>query len=100
MLTKRFEEALAYACVVHGGHTRKGSETPYMSHLLGVASIVLEHGGEEDRAIAGLLHDAVEDAGGRRRERGIRRLAMRSRRSASTQASGRPLAGFGLVRTS
>lgn len=45
----------------HGGQTRKGSDVPYASHLLGVASLVLEAGGDEDMAIAGLLHDTIED---------------------------------------
>lgn len=38
----------------HGGQMRKGSDVPYASHLLGVASLVLEAGGDEDMAIAGL----------------------------------------------
>jgi GTP pyrophosphokinase len=45
----------------HGGQKRKGSEVPYVAHLLGVASLVLEAGGDEDMAIAGLLHDTIED---------------------------------------
>lgn len=45
----------------HGGQTRKGTEVPYLSHLLAVASLVLEAGGDEDMAIAGLLHDTIED---------------------------------------
>jgi (p)ppGpp synthase/HD superfamily hydrolase len=45
----------------HGDQTRKGGDIPYVSHLLGVASLVLEAGGDEDMAIAGLLHDTVED---------------------------------------
>lgn len=63
-LTARFEEALVYACRLHAGQRRKGREVPYIGHLLGVASLVLEHGGAEDEAIAALLHDAVEDQGG------------------------------------
>ncbi len=47
----------------HARQKRKGTETPYVSHLLGVASLVLEHGGDEEQAIAALLHDAVEDQG-------------------------------------
>lgn len=43
---------------------RKGTTIPYVSHLLGVAALVLEAGGDEDQAIAALLHDAVEDQGG------------------------------------
>ena len=45
------------------GRPVRGSGIPYIGHLLGVASLVLEHGGDEDQAIAGLLHDAIEDAG-------------------------------------
>lgn len=64
LLTPRFQEALVYATELHATQVRKGSDTPYISHLIGVASIVLEHGGNEDEAIAALLHDAVEDQGG------------------------------------
>ncbi|HSD60204.1 MAG TPA: HD domain-containing protein [Burkholderiales bacterium] len=63
-LTERFGRALAMACDVHRGHFRKGTAIPYVSHLLAVAGIVLEHGGSEDEAIAALLHDSVEDRGG------------------------------------
>jgi (p)ppGpp synthase/HD superfamily hydrolase len=63
-LSARFEEALPFAALLHRDQVRKGSKTPYVSHLLGVAAIVLEHGGNEDEAIAALLHDAVEDQGG------------------------------------
>jgi (p)ppGpp synthase/HD superfamily hydrolase len=62
---KRFQEALVYASRLHAGQTRKGTQIPYISHLLAVAAIVLEDGGDEDQAIAALLHDAVEDQGGR-----------------------------------
>jgi (p)ppGpp synthase/HD superfamily hydrolase len=64
ILTSRFDQALAYALVVHGGQLRKGTEVTYISHLLMVAAMVLEYGGTEDDAIAALLHDAVEDGGG------------------------------------
>jgi GTP pyrophosphokinase len=60
----RFDEALVYASRLHAAQRRKGSGVPYVSHLLGVAAIVLEHGGNEDEAIGALLHDAVEDQGG------------------------------------
>ena len=59
----RLAEAAAFALTIHADQTRKGSETPYISHLLGVSSLVLEHGGDQDQAIAALLHDAVEDQG-------------------------------------
>lgn len=64
-LSHRFEEALAFAARLHAAQTRKGTETPYIAHLLAVASLVITHGGDQDEAIAGLLHDAVEDQGGR-----------------------------------
>jgi adenosylhomocysteine nucleosidase len=64
MLTERFQEALVYASQLHANQNRKASATPYISHLLGVTALVLEAGGDEDQAIAALLHDAVEDQGG------------------------------------
>ena len=63
-LSPRFDEALAYASRLHRDQLRKGGAIPYVSHLLAVTAIVLEHGGTEDEAIAALLHDAVEDQGG------------------------------------
>ena len=61
VLGTRFIEALAMAVQLHAEHSRKGSKIPYVSHLLGVASIALEHGADEEQAIAALLHDAIED---------------------------------------
>jgi (p)ppGpp synthase/HD superfamily hydrolase len=66
-LTKRFEDALLYACHIHAAQKRKGSDTPYIAHLLGTAALVIEAGGDEDQAIAALLHDAAEDQGGEAR---------------------------------
>jgi (p)ppGpp synthase/HD superfamily hydrolase len=66
-LTRRFDEAFAYAHDVHGTQTRKGTGVPYLGHLMGVASIVIDDGGTEEEAIAALLHDAPEDRGGRQR---------------------------------
>lgn len=63
-LSPRFTEALDYARVQHANPARKGSGVPYLYHLLGVSSLVLEYGGDEDQAIAGLLHDVIEDCGG------------------------------------
>lgn len=60
-LSPRFDRALAFASQLHRTQTRKATSIPYVSHLLAVASIVLEHGGTEDEAIAALLHDSVED---------------------------------------
>jgi (p)ppGpp synthase/HD superfamily hydrolase len=64
ILSPRFEEALAWAARLHARQERKGSGIPYVAHLLGVASIALDHGADEEEAIAALLHDAVEDQGG------------------------------------
>jgi len=66
-LGPRFDAALLYASQVHGGQVRKGTTIPYVSHLLGVASLVIEDGGTEDEAIGALLHDAAEDQGGQAR---------------------------------
>lgn len=63
-LTGLFEEALIFATRLHSGQNRKWESTPYIAHLLGVTSLVLEDGGDEQEAIAALLHDAVEDQGG------------------------------------
>jgi (p)ppGpp synthase/HD superfamily hydrolase len=63
-LSRRFEQALLFATRKHAGQHRKGTAVPYVAHLLGVASLVLEAGGDEDLAIAALLHDVVEDCGG------------------------------------
>jgi len=57
----KFVDALMLAVRVHGGQLRKGSEIPYVSHLLSVCALVLEDGGDEDEAIAALLHDTLED---------------------------------------
>lgn len=64
ILTQRYLRALGYAFGLHSTQARKGSSVPYMAHLLGVSSLALEYGADEDGAIAGLLHDAVEDQGG------------------------------------
>jgi GTP pyrophosphokinase len=63
-LSFRFEDALAFAFALHKKQIRKGTTIPYVSHLLGVASIALEYGANEDEAVAALLHDAIEDQGG------------------------------------
>ncbi len=72
ILTERFDIALVYASDAHREQFRKGSGVPYIAHLLGVASIALEYGADEDQAIAALLHDAVEDQGGLERLEDIR----------------------------
>jgi len=64
VLTEKYSRAVTYASAVHGAQVRKGTDVTYLCHLLGVSALVIEAGGTEDEAIAGLLHDAVEDAGG------------------------------------
>src|SRR5947207_9085398 len=71
-LTGTFERAVSYALHVHGGQRRKGGPIPYAAHLLGVCALVLEAGGDEEQAVAALLHDAPEDQGGRERLEDIR----------------------------
>ena len=63
VLTDRFARAVDYARIAHAAQVRKGTTIPYLTHLLGVATLVIEHGGTEDQAIAGLLHDLIEDCG-------------------------------------
>lgn len=62
-----------FAVRLHARQKRKGTRIPYSAHLLAVASLVLEDGGTTDEAVAALLHDAVEDQGGRRTLERIRR---------------------------
>ena len=64
VLTDRFDEAFRLAHRLHRDQIRKGTAIPYVSHLMGVAAMVIENGGDEDQAIAALLHDAAEDQGG------------------------------------
>lgn len=73
LFSRRFIEALGYAAAVHSRQIRKKTGRPYIGHLLSVASIVIEYGGDEEMAIAALLHDAVEDQGGLPRLKEIRR---------------------------
>ena len=61
VLTARFAEGVRWASLLHSDQSRKGTRIPYVSHLLAVASLVLEDGGTEDDAIAAVLHDAIED---------------------------------------
>ena len=76
-LSDKFNEALVYAARLHREQPRKGKDIPYVGHLLGVASLVLESGGDEEMAIAALLHDAVEDQGGQPRLEEIRKRVRR-----------------------
>jgi (p)ppGpp synthase/HD superfamily hydrolase len=73
-LSVRFDHALLFAAQVHRHQERKKTGIPYISHLLGVAAIVLDYGGDEDMGIAALLHDAVEDQGGRAMLRAIEQM--------------------------
>ena len=61
LLSARFQEALGYATGLHAPQVRKGTDVPYITHLLAVCSLVLEDGADEDQAIAALLHDAIDD---------------------------------------
>ncbi len=72
-LTIRFQEALVYAAQLHSTQVRKGTSTPYVAHLLAVASLALEHGADEDEAIAALLHDSIEDQDGDSTRQEVRR---------------------------
>ena len=72
-LGPRFLRAFLFAAEKHKGQTRKASTIPYIAHLMGVASLVLEAGGDEDLAIAALLHDVVEDCGGKPMLKEVRR---------------------------
>jgi (p)ppGpp synthase/HD superfamily hydrolase len=72
LLSKKFEKALVYATQAHCNQTRKGTDTPYVAHVLQVVAIALEYGANEAEAIAALLHDVVEDCGGAERLRDIR----------------------------
>jgi len=73
VFSERFARALAYAERLHARQRRKATNKPYIGHLMGVTSIVIAYGGDEEMAIAALMHDAVEDQGGEKRLREIRR---------------------------
>lgn len=75
-LSKRFDEAFQFASEVHRDQTRKGTGVPYLTHLMAVAALVGEHGGDEEQMIAALLHDAMEDQGVTREEL-VRRFGAR-----------------------
>ena len=63
-VSRRFRDALDYAAELHAAQKRKGGGAPYLAHLLSVSALAMEHGADEDEAIAALLHDAAEDQGG------------------------------------
>lgn len=60
-LSPLYDQALNFARVLHAAQRRKSNGAPYLSHLLEVSGLVLEYGGDEQQAIAALLHDAIED---------------------------------------
>jgi (p)ppGpp synthase/HD superfamily hydrolase len=72
-LGPRLLQAFEFASKHHAGQTRKTTSVPYLAHLMGVASLALEFGGDEDIAIAALLHDVVEDCGGKPMLKKVRR---------------------------
>ena len=73
LLTSRLDDAFRFAHDLHRAQTRKGTPIPYISHLMTVCALVVEHGGDEDQAVAALLHDAAEDQGGKQTLHEIRR---------------------------
>ncbi len=73
-LSDRFISAVAYATALHRNQTRKSTVNPYICHPLGVASLIIEVGGDEDQVIAGLLHDIAEDCGGESRLKDIEQM--------------------------
>jgi GTP pyrophosphokinase len=89
-LTTRFDEALQLAADLHRVQTRKGGAIPYLSHLLGVASLVIEYGGDEDLAIAGLLHDVLEDCGAQHADQIRQRFGDRVLRIVEACTDGTP----------
>ncbi|GJM44346.1 MAG: hypothetical protein DHS20C21_11880 [Gemmatimonadota bacterium] len=64
MILQSTREAIEWAVALHGDQKRKGSDIPYLFHLLAVASLVADHDGTETEIVAAILHDAIEDAGG------------------------------------
>jgi len=64
--SRRLAEAFAFAERIHRGQTRKKTQAPALSHLMAVTSLVLENGGDEEEAMAALLHDGPEDCAGRK----------------------------------
>jgi (p)ppGpp synthase/HD superfamily hydrolase len=61
MLSERYKDAMLFAAKLHDNQTRKGTEVAYLTHLMSVSALVMENGGDENEAIAALLHDAIED---------------------------------------
>jgi (p)ppGpp synthase/HD superfamily hydrolase len=63
LISPHYSRALIWAEELHRDQRRKGKDAPYISHLMAVSALVSEDGGDEEEAIAALLHDAIEDAG-------------------------------------
>ena len=59
--TDLIQEAFDTATIKHRDQVKKGTSIPYISHLMAVSALVIEHGGTEVQAAAGLLHDLIED---------------------------------------
>ena len=74
---QRLADAIAHALDIHASQQRKGAGTPYIGHLLAVASLVIEAGGDEEQAMAGVLHDAIEDVGAEQEAEIARRFGPR-----------------------
>lgn len=96
----RYDQALLWAAQLHRGQFRKGKAVPCISHLISVSALVWEDGGNEDQAIAGLLHDAIEDAGQAAAAQPLGRNAGLLRRGDSGHAGGAGTAGAGAQRAS
>ena len=71
---KKYKKALDFAYKIHFDQNRKKTKIPYFTHLVSVSNHVIEDGGTTDEAIGGLLHDAVEDQGGLKTLKKIRKL--------------------------
>lgn len=87
VLTPRFHDALRYASALHDTQLRKGSNIPYIAHLLAVTGVVLEAGGTEDEAIAAVLHDGPKTEAASRRLRLFERSSARSSPISSRRAA-------------
>ena len=61
---EKYLEAYTFSFKLHKKQIRKGSNIPYFTHLSSVSNLIIENNGTTTQAIAGLLHDAVEDQGG------------------------------------
>jgi (p)ppGpp synthase/HD superfamily hydrolase len=73
-LIKKYEFALIFANRLHQKQIRKINSTPYFAHLLSVSALVLEDDGSQNKAIAALLHDSIEDRGGKKTADLIRQI--------------------------